>query len=170
MRLLKIMTTLAIVLLGLVAAAVICGQMGLLAGRRPADLGPHEGRLKPPSTTPNSVSSQAMLYPEHPQRAYARIEPLRFSGDGRAAMQRLARVLSDTQRTTLIRNEPTYLYAEVTTPLLKFTDDVEFLLDESQGVIHVRSASRIGRGDLGVNRKRIEEIRTRFAAAASTSF
>ena len=61
-------------------------------------------------------------------------------------------------------SSPDYLYAQFTTRWLKFVDDTEFWLAPAEGVIHVRSASRIGRGDLGANRARIEEIRARFAA------
>jgi uncharacterized protein (DUF1499 family) len=62
------------------------------------------------------------------------------------------------KRTTLVRETPDYLHVEFRT-LLGFVDDVEFYLDESQNVIHLRSASRIGYWDLGVNRKRMESIR-----------
>ena len=57
-----------------------------------------------------------------------------------------------------------YLYATYTTPLMRFVDDVEFWLDPTAPVIHVRSASRIGHGDRGLNRARIEALRARFAA------
>jgi uncharacterized protein (DUF1499 family) len=143
-------------------AALIAGQAGLLEGKEPADLGVRDGRLKPPSMSENSVSSQADLYPDHPMRAYARIAPLKFEGDGKAAMVRLRHVIESMEGARVVRAEPGYLYAQFKTRWMHFVDDAEFLLDEDAGVIQVRSASRIGKGDLGVNRARIESIRARF--------
>ncbi|MEO5655608.1 MAG: DUF1499 domain-containing protein, partial [Nitrosospira sp.] len=65
-----------VVIAVVVITGLLAGQLGLLKGTQPTDLGVHDGRLKPPSKTPNSVSSQASLYPDHPQRAYAEIAPL----------------------------------------------------------------------------------------------
>jgi uncharacterized protein (DUF1499 family) len=110
------------------------------------------------------VSSQAALYPDHPQKNYASIAPLTFSGDGEAAMARLADLLQKTERTVVVTRGPDYIYAQSTTALLKFTDDVEFWLDKPNGVIQVRSSSRLGREDFKVNRARIEAIRARFAS------
>jgi uncharacterized protein (DUF1499 family) len=161
MTFLKWLLIVAVVLAVLV---LLAGQAGLLAGRAPDNLGLRDGRLKPPSKTPNSVSSQADLWPEHPQREYARIAPLAFGGDGAAAMARLKRVVEAMPGARLIEARDDYLYAQFTTRLMKYTDDAEFVLDRAAGVIHLRSASRLGRKDFGVNRARIEAIRARFAA------
>ena len=155
---------LIVIVVGLVVMLVLAGQLGLLRGTAPTNIGVREGKLKPPSKTPNSVSSQAGLYPDHPQLAYAKIEPFKYSGDGKAAMAKIAGIVRGMERTEVITQEPGYLYAQCTTKLLKFTDDLEFYLDESAGVIQVRSASRIGRGDRGVNRARVEAIREKFSA------
>ena len=64
----------------------------------------------------------------------------------------------------VVKSESDYLYAQYTTPLMKFVDDVEFWYDPDARVIQVRSASRIGKGDMGVNRKRIEAVRAALAA------
>ena len=157
---------LVVVLAGGAVMVLVAGQLGLLAGPAPRKLGVENGRLKPPSTTPNSVSSQAGLYADHPMRAYAEIEPFRYSGDGKAALARLAEVVKATPRVTVVTEEPDYLYAQCRTALLKFTDDLEFWLDESAQVIHVRSSSRLGRKDFGVNRTRVEAIRQSFSAVA----
>jgi uncharacterized protein (DUF1499 family) len=71
----------------------------------------------------------------------------------------LVQAVKVTTGATIIQQDPNYLYAEFQTPLLKFVDDVEFLLDEGNAVIHVRSVSRLGQKDFGVNRKRIETLR-----------
>ncbi len=146
-----------------VLAVVGFGRAGFLAGSAPKALGVQDGRLVAPSTTPNSVSSQADLYPDHPQRDYARVAPLRYAGNGAAAMAKLAAVLRQTDGATIVTERPDYIQVRFETALLRFNDDAEFWLDSAPGLIQVRSASRIGQSDLGVNRQRIESIRNRFA-------
>jgi uncharacterized protein (DUF1499 family) len=150
-------------LVALVVALFVAGQTGFLAGKEPPDLGVKGGKLKPPSRTENSVSSQAGLYPDHPMKAYAEIAPFKFAGDAGAAIDRIKRIVETTEGARIVRAEPTYLYAQFQTRWLKFVDDVEFFADEGAKMVHVRSASRIGRKDFGVNRARVEAIRTRFA-------
>lgn len=150
-------------LLGLTAALLLAGQAGLFAGQPPSGLGVHDGRLRPPSDTPNSVSSQADLYPEHPQRAYARIAPLPLRQGGAAAsLAALATVLRATPGTTLVEQGPDYLRARAQTRWLKFVDDLEFWFNPATNMIELRSASRLGRKDFGVNRQRIEAIRDAY--------
>lgn len=151
--------------LALVAALLVAGQAGLFAGRPPAGLGVHQDRLKPPSATPNSVSSQADLYPGHPQQAYALIEPLPLrQGDAVASVTALAAVLRATPRITLVEQRSDYLRAQAQTRWLKFVDDLEFWFNPATGVIELRSASRLGRQDFGVNRARIETVRAAYLA------
>ena len=163
----KILWFIALLVVVLALVLVIAGQLGLLAGKAPSRLGVTDGRLKPPSSTPNSVSSQASLYPDHPQQAYAAIAPLTFKGDGEAAIKQLAQVLTQMPRTVIVTQNADYLYAQSTTALLKFTDDVEFWLDKPNHVIQARSSSRLGRKDFGVNRARVEAIRAEFAEVNS---
>ena len=157
---------LIVVVLG--ALLILAGQFGLLRGKVPNALGVTEGKLKPPSRTENSVSSQTSLYPDHPMRAYADIAPLTYTGEATMAWAKLEQAVRSQPRTTFVTNSPSttgsYLYAQSTTFLLRFTDDVEFWQDDANKVIHVRSSSRIGRKDFGVNRKRIEAIRAAFSA------
>jgi uncharacterized protein (DUF1499 family) len=148
----------------LVVAAVLAGQLGLLQGKAPADLGVRDGRLKPPAKTPNSVTSQAALYPEHPMREFAQIAPLPLQGDGPATLARIRTIVEGMAGARVVKSEPGYLYAQFTTPLMKYVDDVEFWFDASAGVVQVRSASRIGHGDQGLNRARVEAIRVKLAA------
>jgi uncharacterized protein (DUF1499 family) len=138
---------------------LIAGQAGLLRGSAPADLGAKDGKLKRISKTENSVSSQADLWVDHPMQAYARIASFKITGDGSAEMAKIIAALQAIPRTTIVAHDANYIYAQCTTQLLKFTDDVEFYLDKAAGVIHVRSSSRLGRKDFGVNRARIEQIR-----------
>ncbi|MEO6972349.1 MAG: DUF1499 domain-containing protein, partial [Rhodoferax sp.] len=92
-RVLKVFGYAVAVIAALAVLLVAAGHLGMLAGHAPADLGVKDGRLKPPSLTPNSVSSQAALYPDNPQRAYAEVAPFKYTGDGKAAMARLAGIV-----------------------------------------------------------------------------
>lgn len=158
-----ILKWLGIVLLLLAVAAMAAGQAGMLSGKTPTDLGIHDGKLKPPSSTANSVSSQASLYPDHPQRRYAEIAPLALRGDGLVTIARLQSVVAAMQGARIVESTPDYLYAQYTTRLMKFVDDVEFWYDPKAQAIQVRSASRVGESDLGVNRKRVEAVRQALA-------
>lgn len=161
----KIAGGLLLGLLGLAMLVLVAARLDWLAGRPPADLGVHNGRLKPPSSTANSVSSQARLYPEHLQKVAAQIDALPVrGGDGVASIQALAAVLRDWPGITVVDQRPDYLYARARTPWLRFVDDLEFWFDPATGAIEVRSASRVGRKDFGVNRQRIEAIRARYLA------
>ena len=109
-----------------------------------------DGRLAPCKRTPNCVSSQA-----DPADREHYIAPIAFHG----SMQELRRAVESMARATVISGERNYLYAEFRTKLMRYVDDVELYYDEKQGVVHVRSASRLGRRDFGVNRNRVEALR-----------
>ena len=140
-------------------AVVGVGRVGLLAGTAPTHLGVRDGKLAPPASTPNSVSSQADLHPGHPQQAHARIAPLSYTGDPAGAMKRLADTIRQMDGATIVLDQSDYLYVQFRTPWLWFIDDAEFWQDPAAQLIHVRSASRLGESDIGLNRQRIEEIR-----------
>ena len=161
---LSIFKWLLIVIVVLAVAAVIAGQLGLLRGSPPTDLGLREGKLKRPSKTPNSVSSQADLWPGDAQQDYARIAPLALVGSGPETLARLKTVVQAQPGAEVVKAEGDYLYAIFTTRLMKYTDDVEFWFDPAQQVVQVRSASRLGRGDLGANRARVEAVRAALQA------
>ena len=157
----------AVVIFSLALVAVLAAQLGLLQGSAPSDLGVRQGRLKGLSSTDNSVSSQADLYPDHPQRKYSSIAPLALRGDGQQTIAALKVIVQGMDGAKLITSTPDYLYAQYTTPLMKYVDDVEFWFDPVSNVIQVRSASRVGKGDLGLNRKRVEQLRAALAAVPS---
>jgi uncharacterized protein (DUF1499 family) len=132
--------------------------MGLLAGKRPDGLGFASNQFKPCSWKPNCVNSTA-----DPQAdAKHHIDPLRFKGDAAQAWKALAAMVKARPRTKVVKEEGQYLYCEFSSKGLGYVDDVEFALDPAAGVIHVRSASRLGIRDFGVNRARIESIRKQF--------
>jgi uncharacterized protein (DUF1499 family) len=122
----------------------------MFSWQRPANLGVKDGRLAPCKRTPNCVSSQA-----DPADREHYIAPIAFRG----SMQDLRRAVESMERATVISAERNYLYAEFRTKLMRYVDDVELYYDEKQGMVHVRSASRLGRRDFGVNRNRIEALR-----------
>ena len=154
------------IVLGAVVVALVAAQMGLLSGQRPADIGVKDGRFKPPSGTRNSVSSQAALYTDHPQSIYAAIDPLPLKGAGAAdSLKTLETVLRAMPDVTIVEQRPDYLYAQAQTRWLKFVDDLEFWANPAGGVIEVRSASRLGQEDVGVNRMRVGAIRAAYLAA-----
>jgi uncharacterized protein (DUF1499 family) len=124
------------------------------SGTRPSNLGVKDNRLSPCPSSPNCVSSQS-------DEEKHKIDPIRFTSTPAEAMDKLKKVVQGMERTKVVRETQDYLHVEFRT-LLGFVDDVEFYLDGSQKVIHLRSASRVGYWDLGVNRKRMESIRTEF--------
>jgi uncharacterized protein (DUF1499 family) len=128
-------------------------------GTRPANIGFRNGELAPCPSSPNCVSSQA------PDEGH-RVAPLPYAGPASDAMARLTVIIRSLPRTAVITRTAGYLHAEFTSALFRFVDDVEFLVDDAAKVIHVRSASRMGQSDLGVNRKRVEEIHRRWQEAA----
>lgn len=154
---------LAFVFLILPLLVLAAGQFGLLRGAPPSERGLRDGKLKPPSRTPNSVSSQAALWPAGEYDVvYAAIDPIRFSGDPVMAMNRLREVLGGWPHATVVEDRPDYVAVEFETRWLRFVDDAEFALDPVERVIHVRSGSRLGRKDFGVNRRRVEALRRKL--------
>jgi len=152
------------VLAVLVGLPLVAGELGWLSGAPPADLGVRDGRLKAPSDTPNSVSSQADLHAGSGALVdYARIAPLAGGADLAATMARLREVVAAMPGARVVEARPDYLYVRFETRWFRFVDDAEFWASPAEGVIHVRSASRLGRSDYGVNRERIERIRAALA-------
>lgn len=152
-----------------VVAVLVAARFGAFSGRAPSNLGVADGKLKPPSKTPNSVTSQADLWPDATQREYARIAPITLSGDGKSTIGKIAGIVEDLPGAQLVERRDDYLYAQFTTAMMRFVDDVEFWYDPAANVVQVRSASRVGRKDFGVNRARVENIRARVAGAGPGS-
>ena len=65
-------------------------------------------------------------------------------------------------RSKIVSEQDNYLHIEFTSRIMRFVDDVEFYFNDTKKIIQVRSASRVGRSDFGVNRKRVEMIRSEF--------
>lgn len=136
-----------VLVLGLIGIAVLGCRM-----HAPKFTVPTGGTLPPCPASPNCVCSQDPD-PDH------QIAPLVFSGSATDAWARLKRVVTELPRTRIAEEHPGYFRVEFTTRLMRFVDDVEFLMDSAGSRIHVRSASRVGYSDLGANRKRVEQLR-----------
>jgi uncharacterized protein (DUF1499 family) len=135
----------------------VVGALFSLAGTRPANLGVVDGKFAPCPTTPNCVSSQS-------QEEEHAIAPLSFTAPPEEAFNNLKATLAAQPRVKILTTTDDYIRTEFTIPIVGFVDDVEFYLDRTANLIQVRSASRLGESDLGVNRKRIETIRTKLEA------
>lgn len=162
-------------ILAAIALTIVCAAAGLalhlavgegdtvFSGKRPDYLGAKDGQLARCKRTPNCVSSQADA-----SDAEHYIAPIVFKGASAQAMAVVRKAVEAMPRAMVIRNEGNYLYAEFRSKLMGYVDDVEFLYDEGAGLIHVRSASRLGRRDFGVNRERVEALRARIERRIAT--
>jgi uncharacterized protein (DUF1499 family) len=130
-----------------------------LSGTAPINIGINDGKLTPCLTTPNCVSSGARNDPQH------YIDPIKYESSSAEAYAKIEQILESQKRTKIITKTDNYIYAQSTSRLMGFIDDVEFYFNPETQLIDVRSASRLGESDLGVNRKRIEQIRADISLA-----
>jgi uncharacterized protein (DUF1499 family) len=134
----------------------------VFAGNRPGNLGVKDGRLASCGRRLNCVSSQA-----DPADAQRYVAPLPFEGGAAEAIAAARRAVEAMPRARVVGAQGSYLHAEFRSKLMGYVDDVEFLFDAQAGVLHVRSASRLGRRDFNVNRERVEALRTRIVGRVS---
>ncbi len=151
------MTRFRVVLIGIVLAVVVLYGLVLVANysTSPARIGVVDGKLTPCPDLPNCVSTQST-------QSEKWLPPLEMTGSTEQAAEKLKAVLESMPGTRLVRQSENYLHFEVRSPLMRFVDDVEFLINPHQKQIDFRSASRIGYSDLGVNRTRMEKISRKF--------
>lgn len=144
----------ALVLVGFIVARFIAIPA---LSVRPADLGVKNGQLKACPNTPNCVSTQADVS----DRTHY-INSIVMNVPVETAKDLLVRIVEEMDNAKMIVNEQTYMHVEFRSNFWAFVDDTEFYLDSDANEIHFRSAARLGRSDLGVNRKRMETIRSRY--------
>ena len=119
---------------------------------RPTNLGVTDGRFAPCPASPNCVSTQA-------ERESQRIAPVRYNPDNFADVRdAIKNAIEAMPRTKIVTEQPDYFHVECTSLICRYVDDLEIWLDESEKLIHARSASRVGYSDMGVNRKRVESL------------
>lgn len=124
--------------------------MGLFSGKRPSDIGLNNKQLKNRPKTPNCVLSQGDR---------SNIEAFDLGDDPKAYFEAIVNAVKQSEGAIIVENNDHYIHAECRTPLMGYVDDLEFYWAEEENVAHVRSASRLGRSDLGKNRQRVEGIR-----------
>jgi flagellin-like protein len=135
-----------LILIAIVFSTVSCS-------RKPR-LGLNQNQLLPCPSSPNCICSE---YPD--QSGYA--APLTITGHPNEAWQRAGETIT-TMGGRIVEDNKHYLHAVFTSRIFRFIDDLELRLDDTAGVLHVRSASRTGYSDMGVNKKRIEALRALF--------
>ncbi len=118
-------------------------------------LGVTDGKFAPCPDSPNCVSSQS-------QDEKHKIAPLAYDDSLAVAQAKLRQIIKSMPRTKIVKETAGYLRVEFKIAVMGYIDDVEFYFDDQQKVIHVRSASREGYWDLGVNRRRVERIREKW--------
>ncbi len=123
------------------------------SGTRPNNLGVTSGKLQGCPDSPNCVSSFA-------NDEKHKITPYSFNISAETIFTKLKDILNKDRKAKIITEETNYIYAEFTSSVFQFVDDVEFLIDPKENKLYFRSASRVGYSDLGVNRDRIQAIRT----------
>jgi uncharacterized protein (DUF1499 family) len=125
----------------------------ILLSATQATAGP--AKLSPCPDSPNCVSSQSTDTARF-------IKPLQYAGDLTDARQKVIDLLENAKRVRLISVETDYIHAEFRSLVFNFVDDVEFFFPPGERIIHVKSASRTGYYDFGVNRRRVEQLRSAF--------
>lgn len=144
-------------ILALPVCLVVLFALSGCSNKAPGNIGVKDGHLSPCPETPNCVSSEA-IDNDH------KVDPIKAHGTPEIVMVDLTNVIESMFGGKVVRLEGNYLHAEFTSRIFRFVDDLECLYDEKNGLIQVRSASRIGYSDLNANRKRIEELRKRYMA------
>ena len=138
----------------LAAALLTVSLVSACASTRPSGLGVNDGQLAPCPSEPRCVSSQAPI----PDTRH-NIADFIIIAKPDEAWTKLNEIVAAMPRTQIIESQADYLYAEVTTPIMRFVDDLEFYYDRADNTIQVRSSARIGYFDGGLNRNRVERIR-----------
>jgi uncharacterized protein (DUF1499 family) len=131
---------------------VLAALLTSCSGKPPDTLGIRGGRLADCPDKPNCLCSDD-------RREAHGTDPLVYTGAAAEAWSALRQAVEDYPRTRIVTDTGEYMHAEFTVSIFGFVDDVEFHLRPEQGIIALRSASRLGYSDLGVNRRRIEKLR-----------
>ena len=114
-------------------------------------------RLRGGNNKPNWICSESVIQSDIDHY----MNPINYKQESKEAWDSIKRVVVMLGG-NIIREDGNYLHATYTSKLFRFVDDLELRLDETDKVIHMRSSSRVGYSDLGVNRKRVEKIISEF--------
>jgi uncharacterized protein (DUF1499 family) len=143
----------------------LLGFPGIFAGTAPKQFTEAQSpdHFTPCSGAPNCVSSQAAPGSSH------YVAPFTYAGSAQHARQVLLQTLHVSPHAIVALAEPRFIHASFRSAVMGFVDDVTFILPPQQGIIDVKSCARVGHYDFGVNRRRVEQLRTRFAALLKNS-
>ena len=125
------------------------------SGTKPLDIGAKNGQFIDCPASPNCVSTQTTSK-KH------KMAPIAYTGTQEEAKTKLLKIIAEMPRTTVTENKESYIHTEFKSKMMKYVDDVEFFFDDTQKLIHFRSASRKGYHDMGVNKKRMTVITETF--------
>ena len=89
--------------------------------------------------------------------------------DVETAFKKVTKIVSETPRTKIIEHTNSYIHAEAKTKWRRYTDDLLLKAIPEKGIIQVRSESRIGIGDNGVNKKRVDDLAYRLMTEPNIS-
>ncbi len=138
---------------------IFLGSLGIFLGvNADAKLGVKDGKLMPCNGRYNCAITQTV----DGQRPNA--QPIHYTGSKEEARALLKKIILSFARVKIVAETDNYLHATFESKFWKFIDDVEFYFSEDESVINMRSASRVGKYDLGVNKRRLTKIRKRFEA------
>ena len=142
-----------------IGAVLLLASMPLLscAGKRPSNLGVSDSGLAPCPSSPNCVSSDASGGSHH-------VAPLQLAVAPSEAWRSVREAVSELPRSRIVKETPDYLHVECRSALFGFVDDLELQLRPTEEIVAVRSASRLGHSDLGVNRRRVEALRAALSS------
>jgi uncharacterized protein (DUF1499 family) len=131
-----------------------------IISRKKPSVGLVNGRLRPCSNRPNCVCSEEKNSPSY-------IKPITFSGPAKGKWERARQIIREMGG-KIVHEEDDYLWATFCTKIFRFVDDLELRMEEESSLIHIRSSSRVGYSDMGVNRRRVEDFRLRFKSMKSS--
>lgn len=149
-------------LAGLIGLGTVALFIAARLVRAPDNLGVRDGRLAECPSTPNCVSTQS-------SDELHGIEPIAFKGSVDEARRRVLEVVGAMPRATVLEARSDYVHALFRSPTMGYPDDVEFFFDQGAGLIHFRAAARLGQGDGGANRRRMEQIRAALTPLLQTA-
>ena len=153
----RILWIVIIVFIGLPAVMTVGLMIWARTAEAPTNLGVTNNQLAPCPDSPNCVATQTAL----PAQLMA---PLPYTGSLTEAKAQLRTIVNAMPRVTLTTEQENYLAFVFRSRLMSYPDDVEFYFDDAAKLLHFRSASRLGEGDMGVNRTRMEAISQAFSA------
>jgi uncharacterized protein (DUF1499 family) len=125
------------------------------SGKRPDEIGIDPSGLRGCPKSPNCVSSEA-------KDEKHGIGSFHLKGDPDVSWPLIQGEIASMPRWTIVTATDHYIHVECKSRIFRFVDDLELFFNSSNGIISMRSASRIGYSDFGANRRRVELLRSKL--------